>query len=61
MVKSGIKFKVGDKVVSKEDGAGGTIARICSDDTAVFVRWDESPTQQRMVEVASLNPIGGEG
>ena len=56
-----ISFKVGDRVISEEGGVAGTISRVCSDPTAVFVKWDDSPGQQRMVEVASLKALGGKG
>ena len=49
-----VTFKVGDKVISREDSNEGTISRLCGDSNAVFVKWDDSPTQQRMVEIKSL-------
>ena len=52
-------FEVGERVASLENGREGSIARLCGDPAAVFVRWDESLTQQRMVEVSSLKPLGG--
>ena len=59
MVNKEDVFEVGDKVISLEDGKEGIVARLCGDPTAVFVRWDDSSTQQRMVEVASLKALGG--
>ena len=61
MVNKGAVFEVGDKVISLEDGKEGIVARICGDPIAVFVKWDDSPTQQRMVEVSSLKALGGKG
>ncbi len=43
-----------DKVVSLEDGREGIVSRLCSDPAIVFVRWNDSPTQQGMVEVKNL-------
>jgi len=61
MVNKEAVCEVGDKVISLEDGKEGIVARLCGDPTAVFVKWDDSPTQQRMVEVASLKALGGKG
>ncbi len=55
MVNEEATFEVRTRVISKEGGPEGIIARVCSDPAVVFVRWDDSPTQQRMVEVATLN------
>ena len=38
MGKSGISFKVGDKVISREGGNEGIISRLCGDPNAVFVK-----------------------
>ena len=61
MVNKEAVFEVGDEVISLEDGKEGIVARLCGDPTAVFVKWDDSPAQQRMVEVSSLRALGGKG
>ena len=61
MVNKVTVFEVKERIVSLEDGKEGIVARLCGDPTAVFVKWDDSPTQQRMVEVASLKALGGKG
>lgn len=62
MTNKGAILKVGDKVISKEGDRAGTISRLCSDLAIVCIKWDDSPTQQEMVEVAGLKaPVGGKG
>jgi len=57
MPKETTELKIGDRVISLEDGKEGTVSRVCSDPSALFIKWDESPTQQRMVEVATLRKL----
>lgn len=48
-----IEFKVGDRVTETKSGEKGTIARLCTDKTIIYLRWDSSK-QQEMVEVSAL-------
>jgi len=61
MVNKENVFEVEERVASLVDGKEGIIARLCGDPTAIFVRWDDSPIQQRMVEVSSLKSLGSKG
>lgn len=48
-----VKLQIGDRVTEVASGEKGTIARLCADESAVFVRWDKDNSQE-MVETKNL-------